>query len=160
LQHLRPKMPEWVTPEAFGRFTTSERPRQRLRSGASGAPGGMIASPDAVAAGCVRRRKGPVRCGTVLRAKPYATGCGGFAQSCEALADAQAAICGCCAARVLPGHGDEIRGPPSIAQAIADKVEGATVKVLERAERNTTAVEPAARLSAPAQRTREGTAAL
>jgi 3-oxoadipate enol-lactonase len=57
----------------------------------------------------------------------------GFAQTCEALADAQPADLRLlrCPTLLVTGDEDTV-APPSVVQAIADKVKGATVKVLER----------------------------
>jgi pimeloyl-ACP methyl ester carboxylesterase len=57
----------------------------------------------------------------------------GFAQTCEALAEAHAADLRFvrCPTLLVTGNEDNV-APPSMAQMIADKIKGATVKVLER----------------------------
>ena len=56
----------------------------------------------------------------------------GFAQTCEALADARAADLRSlrCATLIVTGDEDPI-GPPSVANLIAEKIKGASVKVLD-----------------------------
>jgi len=136
-QHLAAKMPEWVTSlTLFGPIhEPSDTARQRLKDRARAArQEGMIGIADAVAGGLpsATKRASPLVV-PFLRESHMRQDAEGFAQSCEALADAQAADLRLLRCPMLLVTGDEDTvAPPSIAQAIADKVEGATVKVLER----------------------------
>ena len=57
----------------------------------------------------------------------------GFAQSCEALADAKGADLRLIRCPLLIATGDEDAvAPPSVAQALADKLKGARLKVFDR----------------------------
>jgi pimeloyl-ACP methyl ester carboxylesterase len=57
----------------------------------------------------------------------------GFAQTCEALAAAEAADLRFLRCPILIATGDEDAiAPPSVAQALADKVKGAKVRIMER----------------------------
>jgi pimeloyl-ACP methyl ester carboxylesterase len=136
-QHVAVKMPEWVTSlTLFGPIhEPSDTARQRLKDRARAArQEGMIGIADAVAGGLpsATKRASPLVV-PFLRESHMRQDAEGFAQSCEALADAQAADLRLLRCPMLLVTGDEDTvAPPSIAQAIADKVEGATVKVLER----------------------------
>jgi pimeloyl-ACP methyl ester carboxylesterase len=136
-QHVAAKMPEWVTSlTLFGPIhEPSDTARQRLKDRARAArQEGMIGIADAVAGGLpsATKRASPLVV-PFLRESHMRQDAEGFAQSCEALADAQAADLRLLRCPMLLVTGDEDTvAPPSIAQAIADKVEGATVKVLER----------------------------
>jgi pimeloyl-ACP methyl ester carboxylesterase len=136
-QHLAAKMPEWVTSlTLFGPIhEPSDTARQRLKDRARAArQEGMIGIADAVAGGLpsATKRASPLVV-PFLRESHMRQDAEGFAQSCEALADAQAADLRLLRCPMLLVTGDEDTvAPPSIAQAIADKVKGATVKVLER----------------------------
>ena len=136
-QHLAAKMPEWVTSlTLFGPIhEPSDTARERLKDRARAArQEGMIGIADAVAGGLpsATKRASPLVV-PFLRESHMRQDAEGFAQSCEALADAQAADLRLLRCPMLLVTGDEDTvAPPSIAQAIADKVEGATVKVLER----------------------------
>jgi pimeloyl-ACP methyl ester carboxylesterase len=136
-QHVAVKMPEWVTSlTLFGPIhEPSDTARQRLKDRARAArQEGMIGIADAVAGGLpsATKRASPLVV-PFLRESHMRQDAEGFAQSCEALADAQAADLRLLRCPMLLVTGDEDTvAPPSIAQAIADKVKGATVKVLER----------------------------
>ena len=136
-QHLAAKMPEWVTSlTLFGPIhEPSDTARERLKDRARAArQEGMIGIADAVAGGLpsATKRASPLVV-PFLRESHMRQDAEGFAQSCEALADAQAADLRLLRCPMLLVTGDEDTvAPPSIAQAIADKVKGATVKVLER----------------------------
>ena len=136
-QHVAAKMPEWVTSlTLFGPiYEPSDTARQRLKDRARAArQEGMIGIADAVAGGLssATKRASPLVV-PFLRESHMRQDAEGFAQSCEALADAQAADLRLlrCPTLLVTGDEDTV-APPSIAQAIADKVKGATVKVLER----------------------------
>jgi 3-oxoadipate enol-lactonase len=136
-QHVAAKMPEWVTSlTLFGPIhEPSDAARQRLKDRARAArQEGMIGIADAVAAGLssATKRASPLVV-PFLRESHMRQDAEGFAQTCEALADAQAADLRLlrCPTLLVTGDDDTV-APPSMAQAIADKVKGATVKVLER----------------------------
>jgi pimeloyl-ACP methyl ester carboxylesterase len=136
-QHVAAKMPEWVTSlTLFGPIhEPSDTARQRLKDRARAArQEGMIGIADAVAGRLpsTTKRASPLVV-PFLRESHMRQDAEGFAQSCEALADAQAADLRLlrCPTLLVTGDEDTV-APPSMAQAIADKVKGATVKVLER----------------------------
>jgi 3-oxoadipate enol-lactonase len=131
-------MPERVSSlTLFGPiFAPSDEARVRLKERARVArQDGMIGIADAAVAGSLSsttRANNPLVSPFVreshMRQDPE-----GFAQSCEALADAHRADLRLVRSPTLlvTGNEDSI-APPSMAQAIADKLKGATVKVLER----------------------------
>jgi pimeloyl-ACP methyl ester carboxylesterase len=137
-QHVAARMPEAVrSMTLFGPILEPpEVARQRLRDRARSArQDGMAAIADAVAAAglsSASKSANPI-------ALPFLRECHmrqdpeGFAQSCEALAEAEAADLRLvrCPTLLVTGEEDGV-GPPSMAQAIADRIKGARVKVLER----------------------------
>jgi len=135
--HVAARMPEWVTSlTLLGPIhEPSAEARQRLKDRARAArQEGMIGIADAVAAGLssATKRASPLVV-PFLRESHMRQDAEGFAQTCEALADAQPADLRLLRCPTLLVTGDEdTMAPPSMAQAIADKVKGATVKVLER----------------------------
>jgi 3-oxoadipate enol-lactonase len=135
--HLAATMPEWVTSlTLFGPIhEPSDGARQRLKDRARAArQEGMIGIADAVAGGLSSATKSasPLLV-PLLRESHMRQDAEGFAQTCEALADAQPADLRLlrCPTLLVTGDEDTV-APPSAVQAIADKVRGATAKVLER----------------------------
>jgi 3-oxoadipate enol-lactonase len=137
-QHVAVKMPEWVTSlTLFGPIhEVSDAARQRLKDRARAArQDGMIGIADAAVAGglsSATRTTVPLVV-PFLRESHMRQDAEGFAQSCEALAEAQGADLRLvrCSTLLITGDEDTV-APPSAAQAIADKIKGATLKVLER----------------------------
>jgi 3-oxoadipate enol-lactonase len=136
-QHVAAKIPEWVTSlTLFGPILEpSDAARQRLKDRARATrQHGMIGIADAVAGGVssATKRASPLVV-PFLRESHMRQDAEGFAQTCEALADAQAADLRLlrCPTLLVTGDEDTV-APPSVAQMIADKVKVATVKVLER----------------------------
>jgi pimeloyl-ACP methyl ester carboxylesterase len=136
-QHVAAKMPEWVTSlTLFGPIhEPSDAARQRLKDRARAArQEGMIGIADAVVGGLpsATRSASPL-VAPFLRESHMRQDAEGFAQTCEALADAQGADLRLLRCPTLLVTGDEdVVAPPSMTQALADKIKGATVKVLER----------------------------
>lgn len=136
-QHLAARTPEWVKSlTLFGPIVEpSETARERLRDRARIARReGMIGIADAATASGLSsssKNANPLLAPFVreshMRQDPE-----GFAQSCEALAAAEGADLRLlrCPTLIVTGDEDAI-APPSAAQALADKVKGAKVKVLE-----------------------------
>jgi 3-oxoadipate enol-lactonase len=137
-QHVAAQMPERVSSlTLFGPILEpSEESRERLKARARAArQDGMIAIADAAVAGGVSsatRAASPL-VAPFLRESHMRQDPEGFAQTCEALAGAHAADLRFvrCPTLLVTGDEDTV-APPSAAQAIADKVKGATVKILER----------------------------
>ena len=136
-QHVAARTPEHVASLAlFGPIVEpTDASRQRLKDRAKIARvEGMIGVADAVVAGGLSssaKSANPLLAAYVreshMRQDPE-----GFAQSCEALAAAQGADLRGLRAPTLIVTGDEDAvAPPSAAQALADRVKGAKVKVLE-----------------------------
>ena len=135
--HLSVRNPEWVKSlSLFGPIAEpSDAARQRLRDRARAArQDGMIGIADAAAGSglsSASRNANPLLAPFVreshMRQDPE-----GFAQSCEALAAAEGADLRFlrCPTLIVTGDEDAI-APPSAAQAIADKVKGSKIKVLE-----------------------------
>jgi 3-oxoadipate enol-lactonase len=136
-QHVAARMPEWVTSlTLFGPIhELSDAARQRLRDRARAVrQEGMIGIADAVAGGLPSATKSTSPLVVpFLRESHMRQDAEGFAQTCEALADAQGADLRLlrCPTLLVTGDEDTV-APPSMAQAIADRVKGATFKVLER----------------------------
>jgi pimeloyl-ACP methyl ester carboxylesterase len=137
-QHIAARMPEAVrSMTLFGPILEPpDAARQRLKERAKSARhDGMAAIADAVAAASLSlasKAANPLAVPFVreshMRQDPE-----GYAQSCEALAEATAADHRLVRSPTLLVTGEEDSvGPPGMAQAIADKIKGARVKVLER----------------------------
>ncbi len=136
-QHLAAQRPEWVRSlTLFGPILDpSETSRQRLRDRARSArQDGMVGIADAVASSGLSSTStganallAPFVRESHMRQEPE-----GFAQTCEALAAAEGADLRFlrCPTLIVTGDEDQI-APPSAAQAIADKVKGSKVKILE-----------------------------
>jgi 3-oxoadipate enol-lactonase len=134
---LATQRPEWVKSlTLFGPIAEpSDAARQRLRDRARAArQDGMTAIAEAATSGGLSSTSinanallAPFVRESHMRQDPE-----GFAQSCEALAAAEGADLRFlrCPTLVVTGDEDAI-GPPSVAQAIADKVKGSKVKILE-----------------------------
>ncbi len=137
-QHLAALMPQAVLSlTLFGPILEpSEAARQRLRDRARLARGeGMAAVADATVAtglSSATRNDHPIAA-SFVRESHMRQDAEAFAQSCEALAQAQAADLRLVAAPVLLVTGDEDGvAPPGMAQAIADRLKDARVQVLHR----------------------------
>jgi pimeloyl-ACP methyl ester carboxylesterase len=137
-QHLATQRPEWVKSlTLFGPIgEPSDAARQRLRDRAGAArQDGMIAIAEAATAGGLSSTSANANAllAPFVRESHMRQDPEGFAQTCEALATAQGADLRFlrCPALIVTGDEDAI-APPSAAQAIADKVKGSKVKVLER----------------------------
>ncbi len=136
-QHLAARRPEWVKSlTLFGPIgEPSDAARQRLRDRARAArQDGMIAIAEAATEGGLSSSSAnanpllaPFVRESHMRQDPE-----GFAQACEALAAAEGADLRFlrCPALFVTGDEDAI-APPSATQAIADKVKGSKIKVLE-----------------------------
>ncbi len=135
--HLAARMPEQVASlTLFGPILEPpDAARQRLKERARRArQDGMIAIADAALGGlsAATRTTRPLAA-AFLRESHMRQDAEGFAQSCEALAEARAADLRLvrCPTLLVTGEEDSV-APPTMAQAIADKLKGATVKILER----------------------------
>jgi pimeloyl-ACP methyl ester carboxylesterase len=136
-QHVATTMPEWVTSlTLFGPILAPpDAARQRLKDRARAArQDGMIGVADAALGGLssATRTSMPIAA-AYLRETHMRQDAEGFAQTCEALAEAQPADLRLvrCPTLLVTGEEDMV-APPSMAQTIADRVKGAAVKVLER----------------------------
>jgi 3-oxoadipate enol-lactonase len=137
-QHVAAQAPELASSlTLFGPiFAPPDAARQRLKDRARTArDGGMIAIADAAVEGglsSATKAANPIAAAFLreshLRQEPE-----GFAQTCEALAAGQAADLRFvrCPTLLVTGDEDAV-APPTMAQTIADKVKGASVRVLER----------------------------
>jgi pimeloyl-ACP methyl ester carboxylesterase len=137
-QHIAARMPEAVrSMTLFGPILEPpEAARQRLKDRARVArQDGMVAVADAVTAVAISSASKAANALAVpfVRESHMRQDPEGFAQSCQALAEAQAADLRLvrCPTLLVTGEEDGV-GPPSMAQAIADRIKGARVKVLER----------------------------
>ena len=135
-QHLAAQAPETIKSlTLFGPILEPPDPaRQRLKDRARAArQDGMIAIADAAATSLSSstRSANPLA-GPFVRESHMRQDPEGFAQSCEALAEAQAADLRFlrCPTLLITGDEDAV-APPSMAQAIADKVKGSKVRVLD-----------------------------
>ncbi len=136
-QHVAAKTPERVSSLAlFGPIVEpADASRQRLKDRARVArQDGMIGVADAVvAAGLSSTSKSANQLlAAFVRESHMRQDPEGFAQSCEALAAAGGADLRAlrCPMLIVTGDEDSV-APPSVAQALADRVKGAKVKVLE-----------------------------
>ncbi len=160
-QHVAARRPECVKSAAlFGPIVDpAEAARQRLRERARDArQDGMIGIADAAAVGgtsSTSRNANPLLAPFVreshMRQDPE-----GFAQTCEALADATAADLRFlrCPTLIVTGDEDAV-APPSAAQALADRIKGSKLKILEHCG-HWTPFERPRRLRAAAFGTRKG----
>ncbi len=137
-QHVAAGAPESVRSLAlFGPIVEpAEAARRRLRERAEIARRqGMVAVADAVAAAGLSsstRASSPVTVAFV-RESHMRQDVEGFAQSCEALADAKGADLRLIGCPLLVATGDEDAiAPPSVAQGLTDKLKGARIKVFDR----------------------------
>jgi 3-oxoadipate enol-lactonase len=136
-QHVAARHPECVKSlTLFGPIIEpSEAARQRLRDRARAArQGGLIEIADAAATdgtSSASRNANPLL-GPFVRESHMRQDPEGFAQSCEALAGAAAADLRFlrCPTLIVTGDEDSV-APPSAAQALADKVKGSKLKILE-----------------------------
>jgi 3-oxoadipate enol-lactonase len=136
-QHLAARMPEWVTGMTlFGPILAPpDAARQRLKDRARTArQDGMVAIADAAlgALSSATKAASPLAA-PLLRESHMRQEAEGFAQTCEALAEAQAADLRLvnCPTLLVTGDEDSV-APPGMVTAIADKIKGSAVKVLER----------------------------
>jgi 3-oxoadipate enol-lactonase len=136
-QHVAVEAPEQVRSlSLFGPIVApAEAARERLRARAQSARReGMAAVADAMVAGALSSasRAQPLAV-AFLRETHMRQDAEGFAQSCEALADAEGADLRLirCPALIATGDEDGV-APPSVAQALADKLKGARLKIFER----------------------------
>lgn len=136
-QHVAVEAAEWVRSlTLFGPIIEpSESARERLRARAQDARRqGLIAIADAVAASALSSASRTLPLAVAfLRESHMRQDVEGFAQSCEALAEAKAADWRLirCPMLIVTGEEDGV-GPPSVAQTLADTVKGARVKILDR----------------------------
>ena len=135
--HLTTRAPELV--KSLSLFAPilepTEAARQRLKDRARTArQDGMIGIAEAVAASGTSSasRAANALLAPFVRESHMRQGAEGFAQSCEALAEAQAADLRFlrCPTLIVTGDEDAV-APPGAAQAIADKVKGSKLRVLE-----------------------------
>ena len=136
-QHVAARFPECVKSlTLFGPIVEpSDAARQRLRDRARGArQDGLIAIADAAATGGTSStsRNANALLAPFVRESHMRQDPEGFAQTCEALADSVAADLRFlrCPTLIVTGDEDAI-APPSAAQALADKMKGSKLKVLE-----------------------------
>jgi 3-oxoadipate enol-lactonase len=136
-QHLAAKAPEWVTGMTlFGPILEPpDVSRQRLKDRARSArQDGMIAIADAAIDGLSSAAKAanPLAA-SFLRESHMRQDAEGFAQTCEALSEAHAADLRLvrCPTLLVTGEEDSV-APPSMAQAIAGRLKGASVRIIER----------------------------
>lgn len=136
-QHLATQWPEWIKSlTLFGPIVEpSDAARQRLRDRARAArQDGMIGIADAAGSNGVSSTSSNANAllAPFVRESHMRQDPEGFAQSCEALAAATGADLRFlrCPTLVVTGDEDAI-APPTAAQAIADKVKGSKIKVLE-----------------------------
>jgi len=137
-QHLAARAGEWVKSlTLFGPVVDpAEAARQRLRDRARAArQDGMIGIADMIAEVGVSSssRVGNALLAPFVRESHMRQDPEGFAQTCEALAGAEAADLHFlrCPTLIVTGDEDAI-APPSVAQALADRVKGAKVRIMER----------------------------
>jgi 3-oxoadipate enol-lactonase len=137
-QRVAARAGEWVKSlTLFGPVVDpAEAARQRLRDRARAArQDGMIGIADTIAeVGLSSSSKsGNALLAPFVRESHMRQDPEGFAQTCEALAGAEAADLRLlrCPALIVTGEEDAI-APPGVAQALADKIKGAKVKVMER----------------------------
>jgi 3-oxoadipate enol-lactonase len=136
-QHLAARRPEWVKSlTLFGPILEpADSARQRLKDRAQAARrDGMIEIAEAAISGglsSTSRSANPLLA-PFLRESHMRQDPEGFAQNCEALADARGADLRFlrCPTLIVTGDEDAI-APPSAARALAEKVKGSKVKVLE-----------------------------
>jgi pimeloyl-ACP methyl ester carboxylesterase len=129
-QHVAVEAPDRVRSlSLFGPIMApTDAARERLRERARAARRDMVAVADAIA----RSLSDPLAA-AFLRESHMRQDREGFAQSCEALAEAEAADLRLirCPALIATGDEDGV-APPSAAQALAEKLRGAKVKIFER----------------------------
>jgi pimeloyl-ACP methyl ester carboxylesterase len=137
-QHIAARLPEAVrSMTLFGPILEPpEAARQRLKDRAQSArQDGMASIADAVTAVAISSASKATNALAVpfVRESHMRQDPEGFAQSCEALAEARAADLRLvrCPTLLVTGEEDSV-GPPGMAQMIADRVRGARVKILER----------------------------
>ena len=136
-QHVAVRFPECVKSlTLFGPIVEpSDAARQRLRERAQSVrQDGLIGIADAAATGgtsSASRNANPLL-GPFIRESHMRQDPEGFAQTCEALANAAAADLRFlrCPTLIVTGDEDAV-APPSAAQALVDKIKGARLKVLE-----------------------------
>ena len=136
-QHVAVRFPQCVKSlTLFGPIVEpSEATRQRLRDRARSArQEGLIGIADAAAGGGTSsssRNANPVLA-PFIRESHMRQDVEGFAQTCEALAGGTAADLRFlrCPTLIVTGDEDAV-APPSVAQALADKIKGSKLKVLE-----------------------------
>jgi 3-oxoadipate enol-lactonase len=136
-QHLAARQSQWVKSlTLFGPIMEPSDPaRQRLRDRARAArQDGLIGIADAATEGGLSStsKSGNALLAPFVRESHMRQDVEGFAQTCEALAAAEAADLRFlrCPALIVTGDEDAI-APPTAAQALADKVKGSKLKVLE-----------------------------
>jgi 3-oxoadipate enol-lactonase len=136
-QHLAARRPEYIKSlTLFGPIVDpADAARQRLKDRARAARrDGMIAIADSVATGgtsSASRNANPLLA-PLIRESHMRQDAEGFAQTCEALSNGAAADLRFLRRPALIVTGDEDSvAPPSVALALADKLKGSKVKVLE-----------------------------
>ena len=132
-QHVASEFPDGVRSlSLFGPIVEpTDAARERLRERARAARRDLIAVADAIVAGSSSHME-PLAL-AFLRESHMRQDAEGFAQTCEALAEAERAdlrLIGC-PALIATGDEDGV-APPSAAHALADKLKGARVKIFER----------------------------
>lgn len=135
-QHVAVEAPESVLSlSLFGPIVEpSEAARERLRARAQVARReGLVAIADAALAALSSDSRQNLVAAAFLRETHMRQDAEGFAQSCEALAEAERADHRLIRCPTLIATGDEDTvAPPSAAHALADKLKGARVKIYER----------------------------
>lgn len=137
-QHIAAQTPEAVSSMTlFGGFPEpTDAARERLKERARIArEDGMAAVADAVVAAGISsatRTANPIAA-TFVRESHMRQDAEGFARTCEALAEAKAADFRLiqCPVLLVTGEEDAV-GPPSVAHAMAEKLKGARVRILDR----------------------------
>ena len=135
-QQVAVAAPEWaLSLTLFGPIVEpGPEARERLRARAQTARrSGMIAVAEGSSAGLSTSSRGNPLAVAFLRESHMRQDAEGFAQTCEALAEAERADLRLLSCPVSIATGDEDGvAPPSAAQALADKLKGAKLKVFDR----------------------------
>lgn len=135
-QHVAVDAPEWaLSLSLFGPIVEpSGEARERLRARAQTARhNGLVAVADGASAGLSSSSRAAPLAIAFLRESHMRQDAEGFAQTCEALAEAEKADLRLlrCPVSIATGDEDGV-APPSVAQALADRLKGARLKVFER----------------------------
>jgi pimeloyl-ACP methyl ester carboxylesterase len=135
-QHVAVEAPEWVRSlTLFGPvLEPGAEARERLRARAQTARrSGLVAIADGAPAALSSSSRGQSLAVAFLRESHMRQEAEGFAQTCEALAEAERADLRLirCPVSIATGDEDGV-APPSVAQALADRLKGARIKLFER----------------------------